>query len=76
MRVATLGEGGDFLPSDLEEQDAEPPGDDPLDGLSTQMTQAMNHFQWEEHHCFICGLTGHFMRECLHKDTIMSDRNS
>ena len=68
-RVATVGKGGDFLPPDPEEQEPEPPGDDPLDGLSTQMTQAMNHFQWEEHHCFICGQTGHFTRECPHKDT-------
>ena len=67
-RVATVGKGGNFLPPNLEEQEPEPPGDDPLDGLSTQMTQAMNHFQREEHHCFICGQTGHFIRECLHKD--------
>ena len=67
-RVATVGEGGNFLPPDLEEQEPEPPGDDPLDGLSTWMTQAMNHFQQEECCCFICRHTGHFMRECLHKD--------
>ena len=54
-RVATVGEGGDFLPPNPEEQEPEPPGDDPLDGLSTRMTQAMNHFQWEECRCFICG---------------------
>ena len=47
-RVATVGEGGDFLPPDLEEPEPEPPGDDPLDGLNIWMTQAMNHFQREE----------------------------
>ena len=67
-RVATVGEGGNFLPPNPEEQEPEPPGDDPLDGLSTWMTQAMNHFQREEHCCFICGQTGHCVRECLHKD--------
>ena len=67
-RVATVDQGGDFLPPDLEEPEPEPPGDDPLDGLSTQMTQAMNHFRREERRCFICGQTGHFMRECPHKD--------
>ena len=61
-RVATVGEGGNFLPPNLGEQEPEPPGDDPLDGLSTQMTQAMNHFQQEEHRCFICRQTGHFVR--------------
>ena len=40
-RVATVGEGGDFLPPDLEEQEPELPGDDPLDGLSTRMTQVI-----------------------------------
>ena len=65
-RVATVGKGGDFLPPDLEEQEPEPPGDDPLDGLSTRMTQAMDHFQREEHRC---RQTGHFTRECPHKNT-------
>ena len=67
-RVATVGERDDFLPPNPEEQEPEPPGDDPLHRLSTWMTQAMNHSQWEEHHCFICRQTGHFMRECPHKD--------
>ena len=54
-RYWPVGEGGDFLPPDPEKQEPEPPGDDPLDGLSTWMTQAMNHFQREERCCFICG---------------------
>ena len=54
-RVATVGKGGDFLPPDAEEQEPEPPGDDPLDRLSTWMTQAMNHFQWEDRRCLSAG---------------------
>ena len=34
-RVATVGKGGNFLPPNPEGQEPEPPGDDPLDGLST-----------------------------------------
>ena len=33
------------------------------------MTQAMSHFQHEEHQCIICVVTGHFARDCPHLDT-------
>ena len=42
--VNRVGEEGNFLPPNPEEQEPEPPGGDPSDGLSTRMTQAMDHF--------------------------------
>ena len=47
-RIATLKDEELFLP-DPEVQDAEPPELDQIEGLSVRMTQAMNHYQWEEH---------------------------
>ena len=42
----------------------EPPEIDQIEGLSVRMTQAMNHYQWEEHCCFMCGVTDHFAWDC------------
>ena len=36
------------------------------------MTQAMIHFQREEHCCFVCGDTGHFAKECPHRELFHS----
>ena len=39
---------------------------DQIERLSLRITQAMNHYQWEEHCCFVCGVTDHFARDCPH----------
>ena len=67
-RVATLEDEELFLP-DPEVQDIEPPELDQIKGLSIRMTQVMNHYQWEECRCFVCGATDHFARDCPHRKT-------
>ena len=42
------------------------PEPDIIEGLSLRMTQAMSHYQHEEHHCFVCGATDHFAWDCPH----------
>ena len=64
-RVATL-EDEELCPPDPEVQDTEPPECDQIEGLSVRMTQAMNHFQWEECWCFVCCVMDHFTRYCPH----------
>ena len=66
--AATLKDEELFLP-DPEVQDVEPPGFDQIDGLSVRMTQAMNHYQWEECQCFVCSAMDHFARDCPHCKT-------
>ena len=58
-KVATL-EDEELFPPDPEALDVEPPKIDQIEGLCVRMTQAMNHYQWEEHSCFVCGTTDHF----------------
>ena len=66
--IAMLEEG-ELLPPDPESLDSEAPKLDQIEGLSLRMTQAMNHFQQEAHHCFVCGVIDHFMRDCSHWET-------
>ena len=63
-RVATLDD--DVFPPDPKSQDVDTLKQDQLEGFNMQMTQAMNHYQCKEHHCFVCGATDHFARDCLH----------
>ena len=64
--VATLVEEELLPPNpelpDSEASEASEP--DVIEGLSLRMTQAMNHYQWEERHCFMCRATDHFIGDC------------
>ena len=56
----------DLFPPDPEPVEGTPPKPDHIEGLLLRMTQAMNHYQKQEHHCFMCRDTGHFMQDCPH----------
>ena len=56
----------ELLPPDPEPLDPGVPEPDIIKGLSLRMTQAMNHYQHEEHRCFVCGATDHFAWDCPH----------
>ena len=62
-------EDEDLFPPDPEALAGEPPELDQLEGLCLHMTQAMSHFQCEEHWCFVCGMTSNFARDYPHWDT-------
>ena len=59
----------EVFPPDPKTQDSEPPEFDQIEGLTMRMTQDMNHYQQEEHRCFVCGATDHFARDCPHHET-------
>ena len=63
--VAALAEE-EMLPPDPEPLDPRVPELDIIEGLSLKMTQAMNHHQCEECHCFVCGVADHFAWDCPH----------
>ena len=66
--VAMLAEE-ELLPPDPEPPDSEVPEPYVIEGLNLKMTQAMNHYQREEHHCFMRWATDHFARDCSHWET-------
>ena len=59
----------ELLPPDPELPDPEAPELEQIEGLSLKMNQAINHYQWEECHCFVCGMTDHFARDFPHQET-------
>ena len=58
----------ELLPPDPKLPDSEVPEPVIIEGLSPRMTQAMNHYQQEECHCFVCGATDHFVWDCPHRE--------
>ena len=44
----------DLFPPDSDPVENAPPEPDHIEGLSLRMTQAMNHYQRQEHKCFMC----------------------
>ena len=66
--VVTLEEDKLFLP-DPEPQEADNLVPEPLEGISVWLAQAMNHYQWKECQCFVCGATNHFAWDCPHYNT-------
>ena len=67
-RVATLAKK-ELLSPDPDPLDQGVPELDMIESLSLRMTQAMNHYQREEHHCFVCGSIDHFAQDCPHRES-------
>ena len=66
-QVATLAEE-ELLPPGPKPLNLGVPEPDIIEGLSLRIRQAINHYQCEEHHCFVCGATDHFAQDCPHQE--------
>ena len=66
-RVAGLEEEGLVSTDPVSGEDSESKVE-AVDALNVHLAQAMSHYQREEQKCFMCGLPGHFARDCPHCD--------
>ena len=66
-RVAALEEEGLASTDPVSRGDSESEVE-AVDGLNVCLAQVMSHYQREERKCFVCGLPGHFTRDCPHHD--------
>ena len=66
-RVAALEEEGVALTNPVSWEDSESEVE-AVDGLNVHLAQVMSCYQREEQKCFVCGLPGHFARNCPHHD--------
>ena len=58
----------ELLLPDPEPPDTEVPEPDIIKGLSLRMTQAINHYQQEQYHCFMYRATEHFTWDCPNRE--------
>ena len=66
-RVVALEEEGVASTDPVSGEDSESEVEE-VDGLNMCLAQVMSRYQREEWKCFMCGLPGHFVRDCPHYD--------
>ena len=66
-RVAALEEEGLVLTDPVSGEDSESKVE-AVDGPNMHLAQVMSRYQREEWKCLVCGLLGHFARDCPHQN--------